>query len=261
MSEDALTVEGGRTAAVRRAAVVAAPGHEPWRHAAVEFLLMVVQMFVVVSAVRWLLDPESPLFIADLHLALAAVGALVAVLLAALILSPPGRRSGAHLNPAVTLVLWLLRVFPGRSVLPYVLAQLAGTVAGTALARLVWGPVLGTRALSDGLAQPSPGRAVAAVFVLEAAAFAAVTLLIGLYLVRPDLARSLPYAIGVAVGLIIALLGPVSGGAANPARQLGPALVSGNTVALWAYLTGPLAGGLVGALALRYALARRAARS
>ncbi|MEU5431900.1 aquaporin [Streptomyces sp. NPDC020719] len=235
-----------------------APGCAPWRHAAVEFLLMVAQMFVVVTAVRWLLDPGSPVFVANLHLALAVIGALVAVLLAALIVSPLGRRSGAHLNPTVTLVLWLLRVFPGRSVLPYVLAQLLGAVAGTGLARLTWGSVLGSRALSDGLAQPSPGRHTVTVFALEAASFAAVTLVIGFYLVRPALARSLPYAIGVTVGLIIALLGPVSGGSANPARQLGPEIVSGNTVALWAYLAGPLAGGLVGTLGLRSALGRRA---
>ncbi|AWZ10390.1 hypothetical protein DRB96_13655 [Streptomyces sp. ICC1] len=44
----------------------------------------------------------------------------------------------------------------------------------------------------------------------------------------------MPYAVAAAVGVIIALLGPVSGGAANPARQFGPALVSGNTIALWA---------------------------
>ncbi|HEY4421650.1 MAG TPA: aquaporin, partial [Pseudonocardia sp.] len=41
------------------------------------------------------------------------------VLLIALILSPPGRRSGGHMNPAVTIALWLMDVFPGLSVLPY----------------------------------------------------------------------------------------------------------------------------------------------
>ncbi|MER6256199.1 aquaporin [Streptomyces sp. NPDC001584] len=62
----------------------------------------------------------------------------------------------------------------------------------------------------------------------------------------------MPYAVAAAVGVITALLGPVSGGAANPARQFGPVLVSGNTIALWAYLTAPLFGAVVGALAHHY---------
>ncbi|MEU1075889.1 MULTISPECIES: aquaporin [unclassified Streptomyces] len=234
-----------------------APGNEPWRGAAVECALTAAMMFVVVTAVRWLLDPGSPLFIADPRLALGVVGALVAVLLAGLILSPAGRRSGAHLNPAVSLTLWLMRVFPGRAVFPYAVGQLAGGLAGTALARLVWGPVLQSAALSDGLARPGPGRSSLAVFVLEAASFAAVALLIGFFVAHPGLARPMPYAVGLVVGLIIALLGPVSGGAANPARQLGPAAVSGTTTALWAYLTAPLLGAALGALVHRgYVVAR-----
>ncbi|MFI5867560.1 MIP/aquaporin family protein [Streptomyces sp. NPDC051546] len=209
-------------------------------------------MFVVVTAVRWLMDPGSPMFIADAHAALAVIGALVAVVLLGLILSPPGRQSGAHLNPAVSLALWLMRAFPGRTVAPYIAAQLLGALAGTALARLVWGPVLDTAVLSGGLARPAPGLPAAVVFAIEAASFSAVTLLVGFFLVHHEYVRPMPYAVALAVGLIIALLGPVSGGAANPARQLGPALVSGNTVDLWAYLTAPLLGTVLGALIHHY---------
>ncbi|MER5370531.1 aquaporin [Streptomyces sp. NPDC002722] len=52
---------------------------------------------------------------------------------------------------------------------------------------------------------------------------------------------------GLATALIIALLGPRSGGSANPARQLGPALMSGNTTHLWIYLLAPVIGALAGA--------------
>ncbi|WP_329403483.1 MIP/aquaporin family protein [Streptomyces melanogenes] len=234
------------------------PGSAPWRGAAVECALTAVMMFLVVTMVRWLLDPASPLFIADLHLALGVVGALVAVLLAGLILSPAGRGSGAHLNPAVSVALWLMRAFPGRAVVPYAVGQLLGGLAGTALARLVWGPVLQSAALSDGLARPAPGRSSLAVFALEAASFAAVALLISFFVAHPGLARPMPYAVGLAVGLIIALLGPVSGGAANPARQLGPATLSGTTTALWAYLTAPLLGAALGALVHYWFTVRRA---
>lgn len=59
--------------------------------------------------------------------------------------------------------------------------------------------------------------------------------------------RRLPYAVGLATALIIALLGPRSGGSANPARQLGPALTSGNTTHLWIYPLAPVIGALAGA--------------
>ncbi|MFD9406498.1 aquaporin [Streptomyces sp. NPDC059989] len=104
-------------------------------------------MFVVVTAVRWLLDPASPAHIGSLHLALAVIGTLVALVLLWLILSPPGRRSGAHLNPAVSLALWLMRAFPGRAVVPYAVAQLCGALAGTAFTIALWAyliaPLLG----------------------------------------------------------------------------------------------------------------------
>ncbi|MHA6764468.1 MIP/aquaporin family protein [Streptacidiphilus sp. PAMC 29251] len=228
------------------------PGTAPWSYAGIECALTAALMFVVVTAVRWLLDPASPVFIADLHTALAVIGVLVALFLLGLILSPPGRRSGAHLNPAVSLALWLMRAFPGRAVVPYLAAQLVGALAGTALGRLVWGPVLDEAALSGGLALPSPHLPAAGVFAIEVLSFTAVTLLVGFFLVHPEYVRPMPYAVALAVGLIIALLGPVSGGAANPARQLGPALVSGNTVDLWAYLTAPLLGAALGALAHHY---------
>ncbi|WP_208643457.1 aquaporin, partial [Streptomyces diastatochromogenes] len=71
--------------------------------------------------------------------------------------------SGGHLNPAVTLALWLTGVFPGRGVLPYVAAQLTGSVAGTGLARLVWGPVVADR-MAYGAVQPRPAWSAVALF-------------------------------------------------------------------------------------------------
>jgi glycerol uptake facilitator-like aquaporin len=111
----------------------------PLARAADEFALTTVLLFIAVTIVRWLRDPASPLYIADLNVALAVIGVLSGAILTGLILAPAGRRSGGHMNPAVTVGLWLMGAFPGRSVPPYVLAQLAGSVAGTGLARLCGG--------------------------------------------------------------------------------------------------------------------------
>ena len=102
-----------------------------------EFALTTVLLFVVVSAVRWLTSPTSPIAITDIHLALVVVGLAVGVTLLSLIRSRWGRRSGAHLNPTVSIALWLMRAFPARAVLPYAAAQLAGSFAGAALAGVV----------------------------------------------------------------------------------------------------------------------------
>jgi glycerol uptake facilitator-like aquaporin len=135
----------------------------PLRRAIDEFVLTTALMFLVVTVVRWLRDPASALYIGDLRTALAVIGPLSGAVLVGLILSPPGRRSGGHMNPAVTIALWLMDVFPGAAVLPYAFAQLAGSVVGTALGRLVWGPVVsgptvGFTAIRPGLQPSAPVR-------------------------------------------------------------------------------------------------------
>ncbi|MFI1586093.1 aquaporin [Embleya sp. NPDC020630] len=118
------------------------PTIEPPRHtarrAAHEFGLTALLLFLVVTAMRWLLAPDSPTAIRNPDLAPVVLGALVGVLLTALILSPSGRYSAGHLNPAVTVALWRLGAFPGRAVLPYIAAQATGSLVGTALGGLLW---------------------------------------------------------------------------------------------------------------------------
>lgn len=115
------------------------PRRQPLARAADEFALTAVLLFLAVTVVRWLRDPGSALYIADLDVALAIIGVVSGIILTSLMFSPPGRRAGGHLNPAVTIALWLMNAFPGQSVPPYILTQLAGSAVGTGLARLVWG--------------------------------------------------------------------------------------------------------------------------
>jgi glycerol uptake facilitator protein/aquaporin Z len=83
-----------------------------------------------------------------------------------------------------------------------------------------------------------------------------VILIVGFLMARPGAARLVPYAIGASVGLVIAFLGPRSGGSINPARQLGPAVLSGQTTDLWIYLSAPVLGALAGAGAYRLLIHR-----
>ncbi|GCD95854.1 glycerol uptake facilitator protein [Embleya hyalina] len=222
------------------------PPRHTLRRAAHEFGLTALLLFLVVTAMRWLLAPDSPAAIGDPDLAPVVLGALVGVLLTALILSPSGRYSGGHLNPAVTVALWRLGAFPGRAVLPYIAAQAAGSLAGTALGGLLWGTTARHAPIAYAAVVPAPTWNAAAVLAAEAGAIAVVTLMLGAFLRRPSSLPLLPYAVGLATALIIASLGSRSGGSANPARQFGPALLSGNTTHLWIYLFAPVIGAFIG---------------
>ncbi|MFE7843238.1 aquaporin [Streptomyces sp. NPDC057474] len=226
-----------------------------------EFALSTVLLFTVVTVVRWLMAPPSPLRIADVQTALAVVGVIVGAVLLCLIYSPWGRRSGAHMNPAVSVALWLMGAFPRRWVLPYVLAQLAGSLAGAALAGLVWGQTATAAPIRYAAVQPAPDWNGLSVFVAEFGCLVAVTLLIGFFLAYPARARWLPLTLAAATALIVGVLGPRSGGATNPARQLGPALLSGESGYLAIYLIAPVLGAVLGAgihqLLQRYGTARR----
>jgi glycerol uptake facilitator protein/aquaporin Z len=160
------------------------------------------------------------------------------------------------MNPAVTVGLWLMDVFPGRCVSPYVLAQLAGSVAGTGLARVLWGRAISLALVRYGAVRPAPTWQPESVFAAEAGSVALLILVVGFFLARPGHARLLPYVIGIFVGLVIVFLGPLSGGSINPARQLGPAGLSGRTSCLWIYLLAPIAGAVLGALAHRLLIRR-----
>jgi glycerol uptake facilitator-like aquaporin len=223
----------------------------PLAKAADEFALTTVVLFLAVTIIRWLRDPGSALYIANLDVALVVIGVLSGAILTGLIFSPLGKRSGGHMNPAVTVTLWLLKAFPGRSVAPYVVAQLAGSAAGTVLARLAWGHTVSLSSVNYAAIRPALTWQPTAVFLAEAGAMFILMLVVGYFLAHARFTRLLPYTIGLYVGLTIALLGPRSGGSINPARQLGPAVLSGQTTDLWIYLVAPILGSVLGALLYR----------
>jgi glycerol uptake facilitator-like aquaporin len=239
----------GASHSTRQSTASRCPSDRVLAHAADELALTTIVLFLAVTVVRWLRDPGSALYIADLNVALVVIGALSGAILTGLILSPQGKRSGGHMNPAVTVALWAMGSFPGRRVGPYVLAQLAGSAAGAGIARLVWGSAVSLPPVAVGAIRPAPTWPPAAVFAAETAGMTVVILIVGFLMARrrPGAARLVPYAIGLSVGLVIASLGSRSGGSINPARQLGPAVLSGQTTDLWIYLIAPVLGALAGA--------------
>ena len=108
-------------------------------HSALEFLLTFALLFSVVTFVRWVIGPSAvSRAIPDIHLQLLIIGTAVALLVAGLILSPAGRTSGGHMNPAISLAMWRFGVFPAAAVPPYLAAQLSRSALGALAAGAVW---------------------------------------------------------------------------------------------------------------------------
>jgi glycerol uptake facilitator-like aquaporin len=227
------------------------------RHSVLELILTFFMLFGVTSIVRWVIGPSliSRTF-PEIEVELVFVGASVAILIAGLILSPPGKASGGHMNPAISLAMWRFGVFPGAGVVPYVIAQLLGSVLGVLVARAVWGPVVAEPSVAYAVLQPGPGWSDAELFVAETASMAFIVLLVGIFLAASRLAPFVPWIVGVAIGTAIATLGTSTGGSVNPARQFGPAALSGQTRFLWAYLLAPMVGALIATWLLQRAQRR-----
>jgi aquaporin Z len=152
-----------------------------------------------------------------------------------------GAVSGAHLNPAVSIAFALRGDFPWRRVPLYLVAQFAGAVVATLL---LWGLI--GRHGSAGLALPGPGIPALTALLWE---LVLTTGLVSTILGTASGAQAVGSIAALGVGSYIALAGlwgaPVSGASMNPARSLGPALVLGDWTAWWAYLVGPVAGGVI----------------
>jgi aquaporin NIP len=162
-----------------------------------------------------------------------------------------GHVSGAHFNPAVSLAFALTRHFPWRRVATYWTAQLAGALAAAAMVRALIG-----REASVGATLPS--SSAGKVFAVEI--LLTFFLMFVITAVATD-TRAVGEAAAIAIGGTVALDalfgGPISGASMNPARSIGPALVSGNLHGLWIYILAPLAGAAIGAFAYQLVRAER----
>ena len=128
---------------------------------------------------------------------------------------------------------------------PYIVAQLLGSILGVVVARMVWGPVVAEPSVAYAVLQPGPGWSSISLFVAETLSMAVIVLLVGVCLAEPRLAPFVPWIVGGMIGLAIAMLGTSTGGSVNPARQFGPAALSGQTRFLWVYLLAPMVGAML----------------
>ena len=172
-----------------------------------------------------------------------AFGLALAAVVAAI-----GHVSGAHVNPAVTLGLAAIGQFPWKSVLPYLGAQLVGAVLGAVGTWIAFG---GPGRSEAKLAATYPAQGVGdfQAFLLEILiTFILVFVVVSVATDGRAPAAIAPIAVGFALAVGVFIAGPVTGGAVNPVRALGPMLVAGDLTGVWLYILGPIIGGVLAAL-------------
>src|SRR6267143_219223 len=164
-----------------------------------------------------------------------------------------GSVSGGHFNPSVTVGVLAAGAMSAGEAIGYIVSQLIGGIAGALLLKTVLGGAatgLGMAALAHNLALGATTLTVTpwAGFVIEA--------VLGFFLVTVVLSTAVagragnlaPLAIGMTLTLNIIMGGALTGAAFNPARALGPMIVTGNFNDAWLYLVAPIVGAIVAAI-------------
>lgn len=194
-------------------------------------------------------SPVHPL-ISNTHVRRALVGLAMGLTAIALIYSPWGQRSGAHMNPATTLTFLRLGKIQPWDALFYITAQFMGGVGGVLFTKLVLRDILAHRSVNHVATVPGPAGAGIA-FLAETAIAFGMMLMVLFVTNTPKLARFTGLFAGTLVFLFIAFEAPLSGMSINPARTAASALPSGIWTGGWIYFTAPLLGMMLAAQVYR----------
>lgn len=170
-----------------------------------------------------------------------------------------GHISGCHLNPAVSIGLFVGGRFPVRDLLPYILAQVAGAIVGAVILYMIASGKPGADVIAGGLASNGYGEASPGQYSMMSG-FLAEVVLTAMFLIiilgatdgRAP-AGFAPLAIGLGLTLIHLISIPVTNTSVNPARSTGPALVVGGVALqqLWLFWVAPIMGAALGGIIYR----------
>jgi aquaporin Z len=170
-----------------------------------------------------------------------------------------GHISGCHLNPAVTIGLWAGGRHPVGEVLPYILAQVIGAIAGAFVLYMIASGKAGFD-VAGGLASNGYGVHSPGAYSLQAGFLTEIVMTLMFLLIilgatdRRAPAGFAPIAIGLGLTLIHLISIPVTNTSVNPARSTGPALMVGDwaIAQLWLFWVAPIAGALIAGFVYRW---------
>jgi aquaporin NIP len=153
-----------------------------------------------------------------------------------------GHISGAHFNPAVTIGFWVRRDLTLQEAILYIAIQCFAALSASGTLYLLFGNV---NDLGSTLPRSSWGQSFVLEFILT---FVLMMVILGSAVHGKAVKSFAGLAIGATVGLEAMFAGPISGASMNPARSLGPAIVSGNIHFIWIYIVATIAGAIAASI-------------
>ena len=226
-----------------------------WQIFLAEFIGTALLLSVALSIVIFMFGTGSPILplLPDIGVRRLITGFLFGSTGALISISRIGKVSGAHLNPVVTFTFLLMRKINIRTAWRYVSGQLTGAIIGC-LPLLAWGPM--GRSVEFGATMPGAGYTMQMVLLGEILTTFTMLCLLAVFLATRRLRPYTPALFPVLYSLMVYLESAISGTSTNPARSLGPSVVSGYWEGWWIYWIGPITGALLATLAVR-SLAKR----
>jgi aquaporin Z len=226
-----------------------------WQSALAEFWGTALLITIGISAVILNFGAGSPVkvIIPDPCLRRLITGFLFGSTGAAIAVSRLGKISGAHINPVVSLAFYISGKLRISTTIIYIISQLSGGIIG-AVPLLLWGHT--GESIDYGATLPGKGFNF-----LQATAGEVITtffLITGLYIFigHKRLRNFTPLLFPFLYAIMVYLEAPISGTSTNPARSLGPLIISGNHTGWWIYWIGPFIGMVVAVFFHKYALFR-----
>jgi aquaporin Z len=156
-------------------------------------------------------------------------------------LSPVGKISGAHINPAVSIAFWLRGKMHSNVLIGYIAAQMIGAAMGS-VPLLLWGDQ--GRSIQYGITLPGL-RGVGAAFLSETLATSSLIVYLYVFIGQKNLRNYTPYGIPFLYSILNIFFAIPSGDSTNPARSFGPALISANFSDYWVYWAAPICGVII----------------
>ena len=232
------TVHDAQASRARQSAISAIQSH--WPEYLIEAALLGAFMISACVFAVLLEHPSSPLqqSIESATVRRALMGVAMGCTLIGIVYSPWGKRSGAHLNPAVTVTFLMLGKVKVWDAVFYSASQFVGGMAGVLLANIAIGPPLRHAAVNYAVTVPGPAGPATAFWV----EMLICSLMMGVILVASNtkgLSRWTGLFAATLLATYITLVAPISGVSLNPARTLGSAYSAKEWTAIWVYFTAP----------------------
>ena len=151
-------------------------------------------------------------------------------------------KSGAQVNPTVTIGLLVSGKLTPKEAGLYIVSQFVAAIIASAVVFAMFG-----QSMAAGVTLPSDGNVIGALMLETVMTFTLVYVVLSTTTAKDKIAPLAGLAIGFTLGLNVIFGGSVTGGSLNPARSFGPALIMGNFSYNWIYWVAPIMGGLIAA--------------